>query len=68
MTKRIKILFFILFVGFNINAQMILVFATNVSEGTTITVPLQGTVGVNIDWGDGGTESFTTAGNPPDRR
>lgn len=42
---------------------MSLEFDTNLSDGTTITLPLSGTVNVTVDWGDGSTESFTSAGN-----
>jgi len=48
----------------NIEAQMVLHYDTNNSAGTTITLPLGGTVIVSVDWGDGTpTENFTTAGN-----
>ena len=42
---------------------MQLVFNTNLSAGTTITLPLQGTVDVTVDWGDGNNKICTTAGN-----
>ena len=42
---------------------MVLVFDTNLAIGTTVTVPLAGTVDVVIDWGDGNSETFTTSGN-----
>jgi surface protein len=42
---------------------MTLVFDTNLSTGTTVTLPLNGTVNVTVDWGDGNTETFTTTGN-----
>ena len=44
-------------------APMELVFDTTLATGTTVTVPLAGTVDVVIDWGDGNSEAFTTAGN-----
>ena len=43
--------------------NLVLVFDTTLATGTTVTVPLAGTVDVVIDWGDGTTEAFTTAGN-----
>lgn len=42
---------------------MVLVFDTTLASGTTVTVPLAGTVDVVIDWGDGNSEAFTTSGN-----
>ena len=42
---------------------MVLVFDTNLSSGTTVTVPLAGTVDCVIDWGDGNSDSYTTTGN-----
>jgi surface protein len=45
-------------------AQMILIFDTNLSEGTTVTILLGGgTVNVTVDWGDLSTpETITTSG------
>jgi surface protein len=42
---------------------MSLEFNTNISEGTTITLPLFGTVDVNVNWGDGNSEPYTSSGN-----
>jgi surface protein len=42
---------------------MKLVFNTNLSSGTTIALPLFGTVNVTVDWGDGTTEAVSEAGN-----
>ena len=43
---------------------MILIFNTNLSAGTGISLPLYGVVNVSVDWDDGsGLESFTTTGN-----
>jgi len=43
---------------------MVLQFKTDLSAGTTVTLPLAGTVNVTVDWGDGtAVESFTTSGN-----
>ena len=65
MKQTILFIAAILFIALSTNAQnMVLVFNTNMSSGTTVTLPLQGTVNVTVDWGDGtGTEDFTTAGN-----
>jgi len=47
----------------NTNAQMILTFNTNLSDGTTVTLPLiYGSVDVTVDWGDGNSNTFTTNG------
>ena len=65
-----KLLFTLLLVfnmGFvftsNLMAQMVLEFNTNLSWGTTVTLPLYGTVNVTVDWGDGNSESFVTIGD-----
>jgi len=43
---------------------MILNFNTNLGTGTTVTLPLAGTVDVDIDWGDeSGIQSVSSAGN-----
>jgi len=44
-------------------APLVLVFDTTLATGTTVTVPLAGTVDVVIDWGDGTSDAYTTAGN-----
>jgi len=47
----------------NGRAAMILQFNTNLSAGTTITLPLYGTVAVTVDWGDGtSNDNYTTTG------
>ena len=43
--------------------DLVLVFDTTLATGTTVNVPLAGTVDVVIDWGDGSSEAFTTSGN-----
>ena len=43
--------------------DLVLVFDTTLASGTTVNVPLAGTVDVVIDWGDGSSEAFTTSGN-----
>ncbi|MDG5814300.1 BspA family leucine-rich repeat surface protein [Chitinispirillales bacterium ANBcel5] len=41
-------------------------FDTELSEGTTIVLPLRGTVNVTIDWGDGSApQQYSVAGNVP---
>ncbi len=46
------------------NAQMTLEFDTNLGSGTTVTLPLYGSVNVTVDWGDGSApENFTHTGN-----
>jgi surface protein len=42
---------------------MILEYNTALSDGTTITLPLKGTVNVTVNWGDGNSDIFTTVGN-----
>ncbi|MDA3887044.1 MAG: BspA family leucine-rich repeat surface protein [Candidatus Delongbacteria bacterium] len=43
---------------------MTLEFNTNLEIGTTVTLPLNGTVNVTVDWGDGGSsDAYTTAGD-----
>jgi len=43
---------------------MVLEFNTNLSEGNTITLPLQGSLGiVSVYWGDNSANTYTTAGN-----
>jgi surface protein len=49
--------------GDDVDPDLVLVFDTTLATGTTVTVPLAGTVNVVIDWGDGSSEAFTTAGN-----
>ena len=49
--------------GPDVDPDLVLVFDTTLASGTTVTVPLAGTVDVVIDWGDGSSEAFTTSGN-----
>ncbi len=54
----------ILLLSGNIMAQpMELEFDTNVSPGTTITLPLYGITSVTINWGDGNEETIITSGD-----
>ncbi|MCK5535653.1 MAG: hypothetical protein KAI79_02440, partial [Bacteroidales bacterium] len=45
---------------FGTQAQMILQYDGILASGT-ITLPLAGTVNVDVDWGDGNSETVTTA-------
>ncbi|MDY0202302.1 MAG: BspA family leucine-rich repeat surface protein, partial [Tenuifilaceae bacterium] len=45
------------------SAEMELVFNTNKSSGTTVTLPLQDTVNATVNWGDGSSDTYTEAGN-----
>ncbi len=47
----------------NNGQNMVLEFNTNLSTGTTITLPLDGTVDLTVDWGDGNSESTTNSAN-----
>ena len=47
----------------SIAQPMILEYNTALGSNNTITLPLYGAVNVSIDWGDGSTETVTTAGN-----
>lgn len=48
---------------FETKDPMVLVFNTNLSNYSTITLPLHGDVNVTVNWGDGNEEEFTSAGN-----
>ncbi len=67
MKTYYKTVFLLIFLLINslLQAQsMILQFNTNLSSGTTVTLPLYGTVNVTVDWGDGSsTETFTSSGD-----
>jgi surface protein len=63
MKKKIYFTLMLLVSVFILQAQMSLEFNTNLSAGTTITLPLYGTVDVSVNWGDGNTEAFTSIGN-----
>jgi surface protein len=61
--RKAYLIFAILIASLSMNAQMTLEFNTNFSDGTTITLPLYGSVNVTVDWGDGNIESYTTTGD-----
>ena len=42
--------------------MLILKYNTNISSGTTVTLPLHGSVNMNIDWDDGATSATTSSG------
>ncbi|MBI9067211.1 MAG: BspA family leucine-rich repeat surface protein [Salinivirgaceae bacterium] len=60
--KKIYFILGLFLLATTINAQMVLEFNTNLSDGTTITLPLYGTVDVSVNWGDGSSDSYTTTG------
>lgn len=49
--------------GAGLAPGLTLVFDTSLSAGTTVEVPLNGTVDATVDWGDGNTDSYAAAGN-----
>lgn len=61
--KKILLFTTVFFIFLNLNAQMVLVYNTDLSDGTIITLPLNGAVNVTVDWGDGSTETFNAKGN-----
>ncbi len=63
MKKQLLFLLTAIVLSWSANAQMILEFNTNLSDGTTITLPLYGTVDVTVNWGDGASDTYTAAGN-----
>ena len=60
---KLTLLLFSLIFSTNLLSQMTLEYNLDLSAGTTITLPLYGTVDVTVDWGDGNSEAFTTTGN-----
>ncbi len=44
-------------------SKMELIFNTNLSPGTTISLPLKGTVNATVFWGDGTTDFYSTPGD-----
>ncbi len=44
------------------DGAMVLVFDTRLADGTTIALPLMGTVAVTVDWGDGNQSEVTSPG------
>jgi len=63
MKSNLLITLFIIVTVSVLKGQMILEYNTNLSEGTSIILPLSGTVDVSVDWGDGNIELFTSSGN-----
>lgn len=62
MKKHRLVLSMLLMLIWSANAQMVLEFDTNLSDGTHIVLPFQGSVNVTVDWGDGTTNTYTTSG------
>ena len=60
---KLTALLFAITLSTGLMAQMTLEFNTTLSDGTDVTLPLYGTVGVTVDWGDGNSEPFTTEGD-----
>jgi len=59
----IAILLFAIIPNFVSAQAMVLEYNTNLGDAqSTIVLPLEGTVNVTVDWGDGGQEPFTIAG------
>ncbi|MDD2550764.1 MAG: hypothetical protein PHD00_11785 [Bacteroidales bacterium] len=63
MKKQLLLILTALMLSLGASAQMVLQFDTNLSDGTTVTLPLYGPVNVTVDWGDGSSNTYTTAGN-----
>ena len=61
MKKQLLFILAALIVSCSANAQMVLEFNTNLSDGKTITLPLYGAVNVTVNWGDSKTDNYTTA-------
>jgi len=63
--KRLHLTLLVVLLGLcHVGAQepMVLLYNTHFSDGTTVALPLSGTVNVSVDWGDGSTDDFTTEG------
>ncbi|HNS30262.1 MAG TPA: BspA family leucine-rich repeat surface protein, partial [Tenuifilaceae bacterium] len=63
--KRLHLTLLVVLLGLcHVGAQepMMLLYNTHFSDGTTVALPLSGTVNVTVDWGDGSTDDFTTEG------
>ncbi|MDY0102309.1 MAG: BspA family leucine-rich repeat surface protein [Lentimicrobium sp.] len=63
MKKQLLILLAALMLSLGAGAQMVLQFNTNLSDGTTVALPLKGAVNVSVNWGDGTSNNYTTAEN-----
>jgi surface protein len=62
--KKTLFLFLMLFLTkYTTSAQMILVFDTSLSSGTSISLPLSTKVNVDVDWGDGNIKSYVNTDN-----
>ncbi len=63
MKKQLLFILAALMLSYSASAQMVIEFNTNLSDGTTITLPLFGTVDVTVDWGDTNSDTYITVGN-----
>lgn len=63
MKKQLLFLLVSLLLSWSANAQMVLEFNTNLSDGKTIALPLYGAVDVSVNWGDGNSDTYVTEGN-----
>lgn len=63
MKKQLLFLLASLMLSWSANAQMVLEFNTNLSDGKTITLPLYGTLDVSVNWGDGNSDTYIAEGN-----
>jgi len=61
--KKNFLLVILIFFNIALKGQMILEYNTNLAEGTTINLPLQGNVDVVVNWGDGSSNTYNTWGN-----
>lgn len=61
MKKQLLFLVAAVMLSWSATAQMVLQFDTEKSDGTTVTLPLYGTVNVTVDWGDGQSDTYTAA-------
>ncbi len=60
--KKLQLLLIALVCSLATNAQMVLEYEIP-TTGDSIALPLNGTVDVTVDWGDGSQEDFTSTGN-----
>jgi surface protein len=62
MKKSLILVAFIFLCSYSVFSQMVLVYQIT-NNPTTISLPLNGTVNVTVNWGDGITETVTSSGN-----
>ncbi len=61
--KKLLLIAFVISFSWSIDAQMVLEFNTKLATDSTITLPLNGTVDVTVNWGDGNEENFNSTGD-----